>query len=676
MPVRPEWLLLEADQDNSSVRDRMVNAVERAEQGIASGEFFIPLPPNNELYPEQWEVCANFVAHLRWAHENVYTHPMVCYQRVIATPRVGKTVMMAAFIALTGARTLVIVPTEALVVQTIKELKSWLPGVPIDAYYGASHKPQRYGVTVATYESIARHSRSAKLPVTLRGVLFVFADEAHEAMTNYRIGSMMNSFALEAVRVAFTATEDYDNDRQLRRYFPYLIKEITVKDSKRAGRLSHAHCYVDYLNVDASRVHVRKSKLDDGELDAIMAMAPFWEQALQLRYQVSDDPRMHHRARGAIICCRTKTQAKYVLKHFLEHRPKGTSEPRLITDETPGHIRDDILEKFDAGEIDTIIQVRILNRGWNAKRCKLMIDMAPSFSQVEAKQKYFRVMTKFGDEEAYIYVLLPVNLPRLPLFPGDVLGDAVTMHMPTSVWLEIQKKRLRQKREDENPGRKRITKVEVESEAYVDDGEPQRPLMNCPDLVREIIMTRVPDPLRRIPMSRAFARLEFVHPFFVGTGEKLMWWCGSIRPGTKAYVRWMYRLFPGPGAYRHLRRANFEFVQADLDVEAAYIMGTEFRPGTRQECCELEGALRAYAGGQPLLNAEGAFAYLDGAWEVEVALRDLASERKLAIMQMHYLEDVDFDELAVIVGIPKGHVDYEHLMAIRELRKNRIRYGV
>ena len=64
----------------------------------------------------------------------------------------------------------------------------------------------------------------------------------------------------------------------------------------------------------------------------------------------------------------------------------------------------------------------MLIEGWSSPRCKLLLDLAPSTSRVRATQKYFRVMTRDGDTQARIVVLLPTNLPASPALPIDLFG--------------------------------------------------------------------------------------------------------------------------------------------------------------------------------------------------------------------------------------------------------------
>jgi hypothetical protein len=64
----------------------------------------------------------------------------------------------------------------------------------------------------------------------------------------------------------------------------------------------------------------------------------------------------------------------------------------------------------------------VLIEGWNSPRCKLLIDLAPTLSRVRATQKYYRVMTRDGDREARIVVLLPRDLPEPPVLPFELFG--------------------------------------------------------------------------------------------------------------------------------------------------------------------------------------------------------------------------------------------------------------
>jgi hypothetical protein len=65
------------------------------------------------------------------------------------------------------------------------------------------------------------------------------------------------------------------------------------------------------------------------------------------------------------------------------------------------------------------------SKAWNSPRCKLLIDLAPSLSRVRATQKYFRVLTRNGDDEARIHITIPSDLPALPVLPTELFGRSL-----------------------------------------------------------------------------------------------------------------------------------------------------------------------------------------------------------------------------------------------------------
>jgi hypothetical protein len=478
----------------------------------------------------------------------------------------------------------------------------------------------------------------------------VLCDEAHKGMTNRRVRAVMNAFPIEIPRIAFTATEDYDNERQLRRFFPTLIKEITVSDSVALGRLAHATSYVDIVDIDASKVRLRGKGLDEEELARIMSNAPFWKAALRIRYHTNGN-----RNRSTVICCRTKSQAKDVVKHLSLNRPAGSPEPALLTDDVPPWKREQLCAAFDRGEIDTIVQVYVLNEGWNAPRCKLMIDLAPSFSLVRAKQKYFRVMTKMADAEAYIWVVLPKNLPRLPLMPSDVLGDAVTQHIPTDLWFTELVAKRREKQEEEESGAERVRRIKLVKEAGGDDAEEIKPLGEHLDRLREVIMSRYPEPSVFLPNMKKFLETEFVDPLFVGTGLRLMWCCG-VRPKLKPYSKWMNTLFPGAASYRLMRIARIELMLPDIEDEIAFAFSPHFRPITKIAQRELEHSLGAFMGGNPSMPADEALIFHEGEQEALSYILFIEDDNLRLLMEQHFVEHRPVDELANILRTSPTHI--------------------
>jgi hypothetical protein len=157
----------------------------------------------------------------------------------------------------------------------------------------------------------------------------------------------------------------------------------------------------------SSRVRFVAGDYETEGLGRLMSTAPFFRAVELFRY----DP--DNARRPCLIACGSRQQAYDLCRYLRRHRPAGTRAPALVLGDTPRAVRERCLAHFESGVIDTLIQVGVLIEGWSSPRCKLLLDLAPSTSRVRATQKYFRVMTRDGDTQARIVVLLPTNLAAL-----------------------------------------------------------------------------------------------------------------------------------------------------------------------------------------------------------------------------------------------------------------------
>jgi hypothetical protein len=231
---------LEADEAQLSMEARLVHGASRIDRSAESS------PGQSDLREEQIRVFADFAAYLT----DIATcppsarRPPLC--RIIQPPRTGKTVVAGHIIDRTRLTATFIVPTRALVDQTTRELARQVPGVAIGSYCGERKLVVGHGINVVTYAMLQIHA--ADLPVEIRSSALVFVDEAHHAMTAARTALLTDAFDPLAIRVALTATPDYDDERRLARYFPDLIHEIV-------GR--HLTSLVPYDAIAARRLLAR-----------------------------------------------------------------------------------------------------------------------------------------------------------------------------------------------------------------------------------------------------------------------------------------------------------------------------------------------------------------------------------------------------------------------------------
>ncbi len=312
-----------------------------------------------------------------------------------------------------------ITTTLVLAEQAKQEFLDKCPNIPVGILTGDEKELPESGILVTTYQMLHALKAQGTFPQTLKDAALVFADEAHHAMTAKRSGLLRDIFSPFAVRIALTATPDYDELRTLANVFPNLIHEMTIQEGVRLGLLAKTHAFTVPVDIGKADVHIVGGDYDQGTLGDFLSHASLLKAATMARYDLL------FRSLPALVSCSSRAQAEIVCTWMSQHSPDGSPEPCLVLGNTNPQQRKRLLTEYDEGTRDTIINVGVLIEGWNAPRCKLLIDLAPSLSLVRSAQKYARVMTKNGEQEANIVVLFPHNLIRQPILPMEVFGPGI-----------------------------------------------------------------------------------------------------------------------------------------------------------------------------------------------------------------------------------------------------------
>jgi len=475
-----------------------------------------------------------------WYLTDIATRPASerkpAFARLVQPPRTGKTVVAAHVIGHSGLCATFVVPSRTLVRQTCEELRAHLPGIRVGRFDGEQVHVVRKGVNVTTYAMLHAQSKRGPLPKPLRSAPLVFVDEAHHAMTDARMAIFREAFDEDAIRIGLTATPDYDAQRSLARHFPDLIHEIALEEAMALGLLAPARVWVADIDEDGSRVRMVGGDFDSETIGRLLSSAPAFEAARQFRYAPSE------RGKAAMIACASRQQA-YDLVRFLErHRPKRSPAPRLLLGETPRATREAVLDAFEQGTCDTLVQVGVLIEGWTSPRCKLLIDLSPSVSRVRATQKYFRAMTCSGDDEAHLFVVLPSHLPAPPVLPMELFGQAGEYAMGGLVGdTEPGDSRARPVRRYEHSPiqgvslRQRMLVATALARPNLERGDRKtlaKVLSSCPQFASDAP-----------PTHDRFRWMMFSHEAFSGHGAFLLRWLGF--PSSRAgYAAMLSAVFP------------------------------------------------------------------------------------------------------------------------------------
>ncbi len=572
---------------NRSASERVHNAAYAMRAALVGARL---VASTKVMRADQETVFSSFAKFLEAADVHFAATPneRFTFARVVLPPRTGKTVPMGEFIAATAATAVVLVPTQTLVRQTAERLQAQLPTVSVGVYYGGEKRLVQSGVMVATYQIVQMGFKDGSLPAAIRDATLVFCDEGHHAMSEDRVRMLEAAFQPGALRVFFTATPDYSEKRTLGVFAPYLIRELTLSDALELNLFAPLKVKVISVRADASRLKVVGGDFDEAELGRVMSEAGFLEATRYIRWDMDGNAKI-----PTLICCASADQARDMLAYLLANKPSNAPEPAIILAGTKN--REEILERFEAGELDTLINVGVLIEGWDSPRCKLEIDLAPSLSEVRAKQKYFRVMTRDNDTLARIFVLVPECMPRMPIFPQSLFGLSVDVE-GYEEWMGKQRTRNvrtsgRAKKAD--PPRKGPRVEGAQATTFVIhefDSTKVRLNPRSGYAIRSVITTKYAiRSQERLPRFWEFLNTWFETETFQGFGAHLLRYCG-VPLRRRYFLRFLYRLYPDIVADRLLARHGTAETGAETDIQAFnYLCTTPVEAiggvvGSRSEC--------------------------------------------------------------------------------------------
>ncbi|MFA4954680.1 MAG: DEAD/DEAH box helicase family protein [Patescibacteria group bacterium] len=532
----------ERDENRFEVEDALLAAAGRLDKAHAE----VPAT----LRGDQVDVFQDFSEYLM----DVATRPggELPFARIIQPPRTGKTVIAAHIVGATKLNAVYLVPSRILIGQAKEEFRKWLPDLDVGTYYGEEKNLVASGVNITTYQMANAAWKKDGLPREFKQAALVFADEAHQCMTALRQDLLNRAFAPKVVRLALTATPDYSEERTLDRYFPELIHEITFLEAMELGLLAPFRFWLAEVDADGSKVKIFNGDYVESEIANVMTEAPFFKAVEVFRYLPEN------RGLPCLICCTTRSQAIALRNYLHTHRPEKTPPPKLLLGTTPRSEREKVLAKFEKGTYDTLINVGVLIQGWNSPRCKLLLDLAPSLSRVRCGQKYSRVLTSYGNQEARIYCFIPRCLPVWPVLPTEVFsgalqgaylaGDLVGPKTGTGQESTPQPDRLRK-----SP----IEEVElVQRIIHTSSFEPPKLDPKDEAGIRQVLEACAGFDPAKPPKYSVFRWLMFDHELFRGRGLQLLRHLGLRRSSTRdmGYAALLRRVCPEGEAYRLLLR--------------------------------------------------------------------------------------------------------------------------
>ena len=292
----------------------------------------------------------------------------------------GKTKIFTRFLQATKQRSLIIVPTNTLVTQTVEGLEKDLGNASSQiGVVNEFSKDFDSQFIVTTYQSLIFNVKNGKIKPEDFPCLIL--DEAHKSL-GQESSEIVKSFP-NSIRLGFTATPEYSEEKTLKQLLNNEIFRMEVAEAILGGMLCSAHTEVVLTHVDLSKIAFERGKYREKDLARAVNIQSRNELALR---KYLEDGRIQ--GKPAIAFCADIEHAESVTKLFNE---AGVAAATL-TEKTKTREREELTNKFKNGKIKVLCSVDVLREGFDAPNAEVCLNLRPTMSAVSAEQRGGRVL--------------------------------------------------------------------------------------------------------------------------------------------------------------------------------------------------------------------------------------------------------------------------------------------
>jgi len=278
----------------------------------------------------------------------------------------GKTLMIAWLLEQLGGRQLILQHREELVNQNQEKFHRIVGMGRTSSIYGLGIKDPSGDTVFGMAQTLGRNGSMKGLPPF--DVLVV--DEAHHARaeTYLRIHDAVKEANPECLVAGFTATAARGDKKGLRPVFTNVCDHITLRRLVDLGFLVPPKTYIASLPGIAEEIKkIRKTssgEYDMDEVDTLMNTRATNEAVVREWEDKAKD-------RKTIIFCSTIKHAQDVCGSFVRHGVKAD----CVFGNTAN--RAEILERFDKGDLEVLVNVAVLTEGYDSQPVSCIILLRP-----------------------------------------------------------------------------------------------------------------------------------------------------------------------------------------------------------------------------------------------------------------------------------------------------------
>ena len=269
----------------------------------------------------------------------------------------------------------------------------------------AKEKSWHGRTTFAMVPTLARESNLASMPV----LDLLVIDEAHHAAADSyrRIIDRAQKINPDVKVFGVTATPNRGDKKGLRPVFSNVADQVFIGELIASGHLVPPRTFVIDVGAQEALKSVRKS-VDDFDMkavDAIMNKAPITDAVIRHWREKAGD-------RQTVVFCSTVDHARNVRDAFcaddiragMVYGDMGTAERR------------DVLQAYDKGDIQVLVNVAVLTEGWDHQPTSCIILLRPSSYKSTMIQMVGRGLRTVDPNE----------------YPGVIKTDCIVLDFGTS----------------------------------------------------------------------------------------------------------------------------------------------------------------------------------------------------------------------------------------------------
>jgi superfamily II DNA or RNA helicase len=303
----------------------------------------------------------------------------------------GKTVIFTELIKTIGQRAIVCVPTTQLLLQTQAEFALFAPLVQTGLVDGW-RKEFDADVIITTHASLVININNGKL--NPKDFNWLILDEVHEMLSAPRI-KIVHEFK-HAITIGFTASDKYDEEKEVAKLLPTEIHRITIVEGVEGGLLCPFSVMIAETTSSLSKVRTLREDYSLKELERAVNTEARNRSAVAL-YEKTP----FFRNKSLMCHCVSTNHADAVAKKFRMNGWKAEAIHHKITRKK----QEKLIERFLSGDLTILCNVKQLTRGFNAPIVSLCFNLDPTRSVVKATQRARNLRLDVNNSEKFAVIV-------------------------------------------------------------------------------------------------------------------------------------------------------------------------------------------------------------------------------------------------------------------------------